>query len=185
MGFKNYRSGIFANKDKLDSKLTLNISRNSIPEVRPKVFPIYMLHVFATPSLATWRPQQESLRSGSWQDVTRTSLSDRFRARGEEVSWRRLRSSSCLPCVPVPATSQPLSFLPSPRTVRRGCDEDISWCAGDEQRARFGTLRLLYVEGVGIEFRHEDGRERGWVKWGREAPTCRTVRKVGDLDEVG
>lgn len=57
---------------------------------------------------------------------------------------------------------QPLSFLPcSPQTVRRGCNEDALRCAGDEQRARFGTLRLLYVEGVGIEFRHEEGRERG------------------------
>lgn len=85
---------------------------------------MYMLHVFATPSLATWRPQEESLRSGSRQDVTRASLSDRFRARGEEVSWRWLRSGLYLPCVPAPPLScSPFrSFLPS--FLRRGLSEE-------------------------------------------------------------
>lgn len=78
------------------------------------------------------------------------------------------------------------SFLPSfaADCPKRGCNEDTSRCAGDEQRARFGTLRLLYVEGVGIEFRHEGGRQRGWegrFDVSNSAESC----AIEIVDEVG
>lgn len=139
----------------MDSKLTLNISRNSVPEVRPKIFPIYIYIPRARDTLIS----RVRTAGGEPADPDKTSherhyLIDFARA---EVSWRMAQVGLVLPpcpCLPPPFIPQPLPFLPSPQTVRRGCDVDISRCAGDVQRARFGTLRLLYVEGVGMEFRH-------------------------------
>lgn len=70
-------------------------------------------------------------------------------ARGVEVSWRRLRSGSCLACIPTP----PLSCsAPPPPPIQLGDPSErdaarISRCAsdGDDPRARFGTPRLLYA----------------------------------------
>lgn len=80
----------------------------------------------------------------------RHSLIDFARAERKFPSDGSGRARASLVSLPLRYPAAP--FVPSFATVRRGCDEDILRCAGDEQRARFGTLRLLYVEGVGIEF---------------------------------
>lgn len=84
-----------------------------------------MPHVLATPSLAARRPQEESPRSGSWQDVTRASLSDRFRARGSFLAMAQVGGSR-FPRVSLPLRypAEPLPFLlftaDCPKGVRRG-----------------------------------------------------------------
>lgn len=94
------------------------------------------------------------------------------------------RARASLVSLPPPLSCSPFrSFAADcPKGVRREC----SRCAGDEQRARFGTLRLLYVEGVGIEFRHEGGRERGWMKQGgTRFGVSNSAESCGEPGEVG
>lgn len=142
-----------------------------------------MRHVFATPSLATWRPQGESLWSGSWQDVTRASLSDRFRARGEEVSCGdgsgRARASLMLPAL-LPLHYPAAPFVPSlfaadcPKRVQRGC-----FALRRRRTARaFRDTSVIIRRGCRNRVPAR-GRARERVsEIGKDASTWRTVRKV-------
>jgi len=176
-------------RTKFESVVRFRISDRSDIRVNDKSPRAFRVN-FSTPLLSMWKPRQDRgvgvgmvVGDGDapperillTRRVTRTSLPDRFRARGEKVSWRRLRSGLCLIRAPAPPLSLPTPPFLSPTTVPRGRRRAVSCDAQATNRVRVSG-RFVIRRGVGTEFqprwRHRGRGRRGGparkVPWPRD-----------------
>lgn len=163
-------------KRQIDSKLTLNISRNSHSWGKIQGIPIYAPRVRDTLISHVKTAGGESVEWILTRRHTSVTIWSISRARRGSFLWRWLRSGSCLPAI-LPLHYPAAPFVPSlfaadcPKGVRRGC------FAMRRRRTAFRDTSVIIRRGCRNRVPAR-GRARERVsEIGKDASTWRTVAR--------